>query len=162
MHVKSILLPFPTKIKGYLQKSGLQSKCLQLLKKYFKSILKNIFLFLVLTFSCLRIGITLFLSLFSLSEQNLASSSPPFNCLSIFLGFLGRCLKSWSIDFKSENDSIVMVNEKGLVSIMGAGETTIKNSVIDNVQYTASSSYMNGVIYVYDSNAIVNIENTIK
>ena len=65
-------------------------------------------------------------------------------------------------------DSCKILNSKettsagsGAIYLSGAGETTIKNTIIDNVQYTVSSSYMNGAIYVYNTNAILNIENTV-
>ena len=48
----------------------------------------------------------------------------------------------------------------GAIYISNAGEFTIKNTVIDGVQYTYGSGYMYGVIYVKNQYATLNIENT--
>ncbi|MBR4448363.1 Ig-like domain repeat protein [Methanobrevibacter sp.] len=49
----------------------------------------------------------------------------------------------------------------GAIYVSGAGTFTIRNTIIDNVQYTVASSYMNGAIYVYNAGAVLNIENTV-
>ena len=51
-------------------------------------------------------------------------------------------------------------NGAGVIYISGAGTYTIKNTVIDDVQYTPTSGSMNGAIYVYNASATLNIENT--
>ena len=48
----------------------------------------------------------------------------------------------------------------GAVYISGAGQYTISNTIIDNVQYTPTSSYMQAAIYVSNNAAVLNIENT--
>ena len=48
----------------------------------------------------------------------------------------------------------------GAIYASGAGQYTIKNTIIDNVQYIPTSSYMQGVIYVSNNAAVLNIENT--
>lgn len=65
-------------------------------------------------------------------------------------------------------DSCKILNSKetatagsGAIYVSGAGQFTIKNTIIDNVQYTPTSSYMSGAIYVYHKDALLNIENTV-
>ncbi|WP_405265224.1 Ig-like domain repeat protein [Methanobrevibacter sp.] len=49
----------------------------------------------------------------------------------------------------------------GAIYISGAGKVNIKDTIIDNVQYIPTSSYMQGAIYVSNAIAVVNIENTV-
>ncbi|WP_296891044.1 right-handed parallel beta-helix repeat-containing protein, partial [uncultured Methanobrevibacter sp.] len=65
-------------------------------------------------------------------------------------------------------DNCKILNSKEMVSagagavyISGAGQYTISNTIIDNVQYIPTSSYMQAAIYVSNANAVLNIENTI-
>ncbi len=48
----------------------------------------------------------------------------------------------------------------GAIYISGAGTYTIKNTIIDDVQYTYGNGYMYGAIYVVNASATLNIENT--
>ena len=58
------------------------------------------------------------------------------------------------------NSKCTANNGAGVIYISGAGDFTIKNTVIDGVQYTPGTGNMFGVIYVYNQNATLNIENT--
>ena len=53
-------------------------------------------------------------------------------------------------------------NGAGVIYVSGAGTYTIKNTIIDDVhvQFTPTSGYMFGAIYVNNANATLNIENT--
>ena len=48
----------------------------------------------------------------------------------------------------------------GAIYISAAGTYTIENAIIDDVQYTYGNGYMNGAIFVNNTSATLNIENT--